>query len=102
MNPQLKNYVKRFAMLIFGLMIASYGATMTLESNLGVSPWDVFAQGMALKLTEVTGTQFYLGQMIRSIGWVVLILAIVLKEKIGFGTIIDIAIVGYFIDFYMA
>lgn len=102
MNPQLKNYVKRFAMLIFGLMIASYGATMTVESNLGVSPWDVFAQGMALKLTEVTGTQFYLGQMIRSIGWVVLILAIVLKEKIGFGTIIDIAIVGYFIDFYMA
>lgn len=101
MNPEIKNYIKKFAMLFLGLMIAAYGATMTVESNLGISPWDVFAQGLALKLTEITGREFLLGQMIRSIGWVVLVAVIVLKEKIGFGTIVDIVIVGYFIDFYM-
>ena len=102
MKPEIKNYIKRFAMLIFGLMIASYGVTMTVQSNLGISPWDVFAQGMAFKLTEITGKEFFIGQLTRLIGWVVLIATIVLKEKIGFGTIIDIVIVGHFIDFYMS
>ena len=40
--------------------------------------------------------------MTRAVGWVVLIAAIALREKIGFGTIVDIVIVGYFIDFYMS
>ena len=87
--------------MFFGLMIASYGVSMTVVSNLGISPWDVFSQGLAFKLTEITGREFLIGQMTRAIGWVVLIAAIVLKEKIGFGTIVDIVIVGSFIDFYM-
>ncbi len=101
MKPEIKRYIKRFAMMIFGLMIAAYGVSMTVTSNLGISPWDVFAQGLAFKLTEITGKEFYIGQLTRLIGWVVLIASIVLKEKIGFGTIIDIVIVGHFIDFYM-
>ena len=101
MKPEIRRYIKRFAMMFFGLMIASYGVSMTVVSNLGISPWDVFSQGLAFKLTEITGREFLIGQMTRAIGWVVLIAAIVLKEKIGFGTIVDIVIVGSFIDFYM-
>lgn len=102
MKPEVKNYIKRFIMLFGGLMIAAYGVSMTVESNLGISPWDVFSQGLAFKLTEITGREVLLGQMTRAVGWVVLIATIALREKVGFGTIVDILIVGSFIDFYMA
>lgn len=101
MNSQLKNYIKRFAMLFLGLMVASYGTSMTIMSNLGISPWDVFSQGVAMKLSAFTGKEILIGTMTQAVGWIVLILAIILKEKIGFGTIVDIVIVGNFMNFYM-
>lgn len=100
MKPSVKNYIKRFIMLTVGLLVAAYGICMTVNSNLGISPWDVFAQGLALKLSQITGDTYTLGTLTRWIGWVVLILVVVLKEKIGFGTIYDILIVGSFINFY--
>lgn len=100
MKTSAKGYLKRFAMLFGGLIVAAYGVSMTVVSNLGVSPWDVFAQGTAIKLSAVFGTTVLMGTMIRAIGWVVLILSILLKEKVGFGTITDIVIVGSFINFF--
>ena len=97
-----KGYFKRIVMLTAGLLIAAYGICMTVNSQLGISPWDVFAQGLAFKLSEITGGTYTLGTLTRWIGWVVLVLAVVLKEKIGFGTIYDILIVGSFINFYSA
>ena len=101
MKTSVKGYIKRFAMLMGGLIIAAYGVSMTAVSNLGVSPWDVFAQGLALKLSAMLGTTILMGTTIKWTGWVVLILSIALKEKVGFGTIIDIMIVGSFINFYL-
>ena len=100
MKTSVKGYLKRFVMLTVGLLVAAYGICMTVNSQLGISPWDVFAQGLAFKLTAITGTTYTLGTLTRWIGWVVLVLAVVLKEKIGFGTIYDILIVGPFINFY--
>ena len=99
-KTSVKGYTKRLIMLTAGLLIAAYGICMTVNSHLGISPWDVFAQGLAFKLTELTGTTYTLGTLTRWIGWVVLVLAVLLKEKIGFGTIYDILIVGSFINFY--
>ncbi len=99
-KTSIKGYLKRFIMLTAGLMIAAYGICMTVNSQLGISPWDVFAQGLAFKLSDITGNTYTLGTLTRWIGWVVLVLAIVLREKVGFGTIYDIMIVGTFINFY--
>ena len=99
-KTSVKGYLKRFVMLTAGLLIAAYGICMTVNSQLGISPWDVFAQGLAFKLSDITGNTYTLGTLTRWIGWVVLVLAIVLKEKIGFGTIYDILIVGSFMNFY--
>jgi len=96
----IKGYLKRFIMLTAGLLIASYGICMTVNSQLGISPWDVFAQGLAFKLSDITGNTYTLGTLTRWIGWVVLVLAVILREKVGFGTIYNILIVGTFINFY--
>lgn len=95
-----KGYLKRFFVLTAGLLIAAYGICMTVNSQLGISPWDVFAQGLAFKLSEITGNTYTLGTLTRWIGWVVLVLAVILGEKVGLGTIYDILIVGTFINFY--
>lgn len=100
MKTSAKGYLKRFIALTVGLLIASYGICMTVNSGLGISPWDVFAQGLAFKLSEITGANLTLGTLTRWIGWVILLLNILLKEKIGFGTVYDIMIVGSFINFY--
>ena len=100
MKTSVKGYIKRLIMLSAGLMIAAYGICMTVNSQLGISPWDVFAQGLAYKLSAVTGGTYTLGTLTQWIGWVVLVIAVLLKEKIGFGTIYDILIVGNFINFY--
>ena len=100
MKTSAKGYLKRFIALTVGLLIASYGICMTVNSCLGISPWDVFAQGLAFKLSEITGANLTLGTLTRWIGWVILLLNILLKEKIGFGTVYDIMIVGSFINFY--
>ena len=99
-KTSLKGYLKRLVMLSVGLLIAAYGICMTVNSQLGISPWDVFAQGLAFKLSAVTGGTYTLGTLTKWIGWVVLVIAVLLKEKIGFGTIYDILIVGNFINFY--
>ena len=100
MKTSVKGYIKRFIMLSVGLMIAAYGICMTVNSQLGISPWDVFAQGLAFKLSAVTGGTYTLGTLTQWIGWIVLVIAVLLKEKIGFGTIYDILIVGNFINYY--
>ena len=100
MKTSAKGYLKRFIALTVGLLIASYGICMTVNSGLGISPWDVFAQGLAFKLSEITGANLTLGTLTRWIGWVILLLNILLKEKIGSGTVYDIMIVGSFINFY--
>ena len=100
MKTSAKGYLKRFIALTVGLLIASYGICMTVNSGLGISPWDVFAQGLAFKLSEIIGANLTLGTLTRWIGWVILLLNILLKEKIGFGTVYDIMIVGSFINFY--
>ncbi len=99
-KTSLKGYLKRLVMLSVGLLVAAYGICMKVNSQMGISPWDVFAQGLAFKLSAVTGGTYTLGTLTKWIGWVVLVIAVLLKEKIGFGTIYDILIVGNFINFY--
>ena len=79
MKTSAKGYLKRFIALTVGLLIASYGICMTVNSGLGISPWDVFAQGLAFKLSEITGANLTLGTLTRWIGLFVLLFNILLK-----------------------
>jgi len=69
--------------LFIGLSIFGFGHAILFGSNLGVSPWMVLAQGLAI--------QFEIGIGLSSIfvSFVVLLLWIPLKEKPGIGTFIN-------------
>jgi len=75
-----------------GYLLCALGVVMALNSNLGLSPWDVFHQG----LTNVINIT--IGQAGIVVGVVIVIITYILGLEVGLGTIANIIVIGYFID----
>ena len=78
----------RTAVLFFGLFIFGLGDSLLIQSEIGNAPWSVLAQGISNKL-EIT-----MGWSTFAISTLVLLLWIPLKERPGFGTLANIAIIA--------
>ncbi len=96
-----KSYAKRIFIVTFGLVFAAYGVGLTVTAELGVSPWDVFSQGVALQLTKVLGREVMMGTITQITAALVILVDIALKEKIGVATIIDTCIFGGALNFFL-
>ena len=81
--------------LFIGIFLYAVGIVFTINANLGLSPWDVFHQGIS-KLTGIT-----MGQASIIVGLLVVILDWLLGEKVGLGTICNMIFIGIFMDFLM-
>lgn len=97
----LKGYAKRFFVTFFGLVFAAYGVGLTVTAKLGVSPWDVFGQGVALKMTQILGTQVMMGTITMVTAAMVIVVDILLREKIGVATIVDVLVFGPALNFFL-
>ena len=86
------NVLKLFMKLIIGFIFCASSTVFMLNSNLGLSPWDVFHEG----LSNISGMT--IGQANIIVSLCVIILGILLGQKLGIGTILNILIVGKFID----
>jgi uncharacterized membrane protein YczE len=78
--------------LVFGLALFGFGVALMVLSDLGLSPWEVFHQG----ISNQTGVP--LGTVGIITGIVVLVLWIPLGERIGIGTILNVVLIGVVID----
>lgn len=83
----------RVLILFFGLAIFGLGDALVVQSNLGNAPWTVFAQGLSLR------TGLSLGWATFVTGVFVLLAWIPLRERPGFGTLSNIAIISAAIEF---
>lgn len=79
--------------MTLGFFFCSCGTVMALNSKLGLSPWDVFHQG----LSNVTGLT--IGQANIMVGVIVVIFTSLLGIEIGIGTIANMIVIGCFTDF---
>lgn len=86
----------RLAMLMLGLWLYAVGIVCTIYANVGLSPWDVFHQGLT-KHFPLT-----MGQASMSIGFIVVLLDWYLGEKVGIGTIANMFFIGLFMDIIMS
>lgn len=77
----------RLLILAFGLFLFGIGESLYIQSNLGNSPWAVFADGVA----KLTGTTIAWSTF--AISCVVFLLWMPLKEKYGIGPIANTLIV---------
>jgi uncharacterized protein len=82
----------RSVALLVGLFLFALAIVFQLESELGLSPWDVLHQGIA-KHTALT-----FGEANIAVGVVVLALAWALGARIGVGTVANAVLVGVFIQ----
>lgn len=87
--------VKQFWRIIIGLILFGLGVTMTIEAGLGVAPWDVFHHGLSLT-TGIT-----MGQASIIVGLLVVVLDIILGQNIGWGTVLNMLLIGTTMDVLM-
>ena len=88
----LLNYGKRFLRLLFGLFFYAMGVYLCVQANVGLAPWDAFSMGIA----KATGISF--GDIVVLSGIAIIAIDFLLREKIGFGTILNAVLIGKFYD----
>jgi len=78
----------RILVLVIGLAIFGFGDACLINAHIGNAPWSVLAQGLSKH------SPFSLGMCTFLISTIVLLLWIPLKEKPGFGTVMNILIIA--------
>ena len=78
--------------MVVGLALFGLGDALLIQSTIGNSPWSVFAQGLSIH------TPLSIGQSTAVISVGVLALWIPLRERPGFGTLANIAVISAFVQ----
>lgn len=91
-TPYARAASRRVPGLLAGLILFGTGIALKLRSDLGLSPWDAFHQGLAHHLPLSVGTVTIL------VGGLVLLAWIPLRQRVGVGTVLNAIIVGAIID----
>jgi uncharacterized protein len=86
------NVATRSGSLLLGLLLFAAGIVLLLESDLGLSPWDVLNQGVS----EHTPLSFGLSNI--AVAVVVLAGAWALGARIGVGTVANALVIGLLVD----
>ncbi len=80
--------------IIAGLFIFAFGVHLTIFANIGLAPWDCLGMGLSYH------TPLNYGLSMTLIAVTVLGIDLLLKEKIGYGTIIDALLTGNFVQLF--
>ena len=80
--------------IVVGLFIFSFGVHLTIFANIGLAPWDCLGMGISYH------TPLNFGMSMMVIALAVLGIDLIMREKIGYGTIIDALLTGNFIQFF--
>jgi len=89
-----KRVVIQWAQIISGLLVFSFGVHLTIFANIGLAPWDCLGMGIAKH------TPLNYGVSMTAMAAIILGIDLLLKERIGFGTIIDVLVTGNFVQMY--
>ena len=89
----MKKIYIRFIKLIGGLFLYSLGILCTINANIGYSPWDIFHVGLANTLNISIGIATIFT------GLAIGILAIILGEKVGIGTLLNMLLISHFLHY---
>lgn len=82
----------RFTRLLVGLVLYGVSDSLLVLAHLGIDPWDVFQQGLALHTGLPIGTWSIL------VGLAVLVLWIPLRQRPGLGTLLNVLVIGSVMD----
>lgn len=92
MQNQSLQMIKQILKSAFGLFIFSCGVYLTIQADICLAPWDCLSMGASYHM----GLSY--GIVHTGISILILVIDILLKEKIGYGTILDALLVGNYVD----
>lgn len=87
----------RLLQLNVGLVLYGLSLTFMLEANVGLGPWDVFHQGVALR------TPLTIGQVMVLAGVTLVIYSsLAARQRPGLGTLLNMLLIGIWVDAFLA
>ena len=86
--------VQQWLQIVLGLLVFSFGVHLTIYANIGLAPWDCLGMGIA----RHTPLNYGLAMTVLSL--LILGIDLLLKEKIGYGTVIDALLTGNFVQMF--
>jgi len=92
----MNKFMLRLLRLFFGLFLYAVGIVLTMKANIGYASWEVFHAG----LSSVFGIQ--IGTISIFVGLVLCILSLMVGEKLGIGTFLNMIFVGIFMNLLLA
>ena len=90
----MKTLIKNCGQIVFGLLVFAAGVHLTIRANLGLAPWDCLGMGISYH------TPLNYGLSMTLMAVIILGIDLLLKERIGFGTIIDALLTGNFVQLF--
>ena len=85
-------FIRDFFVIQIGFLLYGLALALVIRANLGTTTWLVFEIALA-DIFRIT-----IGRMTVFVGFAVLILALVLREKVGWGTLGNILSIGPWLD----
>ena len=90
----MKRVFTEWLQIVAGLIVFSFGVHLTIFANIGLAPWDCLGMGIAAH------TPLNYGLSMTIIAVIILCIDLLMKERIGFGTIIDAFLTGNAIQMF--
>lgn len=84
-----------FAVILMGFALFGLSIALLIQANLGTSPWVM----LAVALAEIFGLTP--GTLTVMIGFGVLAISVMLRERIGWGTLSNILFIGPWVDLFL-
>ncbi len=77
-----------------GLLVFAFGVHLTIWANIGLAPWDCLGMGISYH------TPLNYGLSMTAMAVTILVVDLLLRERIGFGTIIDALLTGNLVQMF--
>ena len=89
-----RTIVLQWLEIVLGLLVFSLGCHLTIYANIGLAPWDCLGMGIAKH------TPLNYGLAMTTMSVAILAIDLAMKERIGFGTVIDALLTGNFVQMF--
>lgn len=85
---------RQWLQIASGLLVFALGVHLTIYANIGLAPWDCLGMGISYH------TPLNYGLSMTLVAILVLGVDLLLKERIGYGTVIDALLTGNFVQMF--
>jgi uncharacterized membrane protein YczE len=90
-----RTYARRWARYFAGIVLTAFGTTLTIRAGLGISPWDVLADGVRHQ------TPLTFGQSVASLSILLIAVSWLFGIRPGLATFVNLVLVGSLYDVFL-